>query len=120
MQQQTVTLTDPDIGEVTLTIRRLDMRGYLRLTALESEAAKVKDGDADLHTVRTDVLPELLACIVSAEGLSWPLTPEAALELPAEFLLRCRLAVWEVNPFLRPSWTPPAEKKDELGSSTPG
>jgi hypothetical protein len=120
MQKKTITLNDPDLGDVTITICRADVRADIARGRKVAEAEKVEDKDPDLHTARTDVLPLLETCTIAVKGLEWPLTAERIMELPSEFVLSWRRAIWDLNPFLRPDWSPALEKKDEQPSSTPG
>ena len=121
MQHRTITLSDPDLGQIELTLCRADVRRDIQRARLESDAAKEPRPDRDEQLFATDVYPLLVAGTVAVVGLTWPLDVSALMALPAQVVLDWRNAIWDINPAWRPvPLVTPAEKKDAPAPSMPG
>ena len=96
-----------EVDGVRLTVTRANMKCGIKRTRLQVEAQKLaKDGkldDVDEFLLRMYTWPDLMAVTVDAEGIAWPLTFEAFMELPDTLGAAWETAVYELNPGWLPS-----------------
>ncbi len=95
-------------------------RSMLRARAIDAGGDNEEEAALFLRTV---VYPDLVAPVVEAEGVAWPISFEEFVELPEPFLIEWELAVYELNPHWqgiseRPADVETLQKKES--SSTGG
>ena len=95
---------------VRLVVTRATLKQGIKRTRLRVEGQKLaKDGqleDVDEFLLRMYTWPDLMAATVSADGIEWPLTFAAFLELPDTLGAKWEAAVYELNP----GWLPAAKE----------
>jgi hypothetical protein len=118
MQQKTFSVSDPDLGEIEITITRATVQQTIRLNRLTYEGFQTKDDDPDVHLVRCNEWPRLNAATLRVVGLDWPPTFEDFLSWPGEMVARWQDEILALNPQFMPPQVTPEEKKESPTIST--
>lgn len=112
MMQKTLEY-DLEEQQIRLTIMRATaLIGMQRSIQIMRGMDEVKENpDEAVRVLRTVTYPDLISCTVAAEGLEWPITFEAFLQLPDELVGKWETVVYEVNPHWNPAGTAVEEQE---------
>ena len=105
-----------EVDGVRLVVTKATLKQGIKRTRLRVEGQKLaKAGeleDVDEFLLRMYTWPDLMAATVSADGIEWPLTFAAFLELPDTLGAKWEAAVYELNPDWLPSSGEDAAEKE--------
>jgi hypothetical protein len=94
---------------VTLEIGAATALMGMERSVLMAEAQKAENEPRALQILHRAVYPDLVACVLEADGLDWPLGFEAFAQLPDELVARWERACYQANPH----WAPGYQLEDD-------